>query len=110
MAVILMAISLTAAAGVLGSSLTTGMRSQQINHGARFLEGVLSSLEAQPYDALLAMNGNVFYDNGTATRSQHRIELTTSVVGIGLIQLDLVMRQQAGGAEVAHIATLRSQR
>jgi len=110
MAMVLLAVSLTAAAGVLGSSLSTSSKSRQLNRGARFLEEVMSSVEAQSYDALLAMNGNTFFDGATAGQSMHRIELASAQASAGLIQVVLVLRNQTSGAELARVATMRSQR
>lgn len=110
MAMVLLGVSLTAAAGVLGSSLSTSNRSRELNRGARFLEEVLSSVQAQSYDALLAMNGNTFFDSATPAQSMHRIELATTQASAGLIEVVLVLRHQTSGAELARIATVRSKR
>lgn len=110
LATVLLAVSLFAVAGTMSSSLTTTSRSRQLNHGARFVEVVLSSLEEQEFDALLAMSGNVFLDRATPETSQHRIELTVSRVGVDRLDLLLVLRQQQTGTETARVATVRSRR
>jgi len=89
-AIALLATGLTAVAGVLGTSMQNSARSQQINTGTRFLEGVLSSLDAQDNSAVLAMNGNAFFDRGTQAQSSHRVDLTATRVGLSGINVVLV--------------------
>ncbi len=110
LAMVLLGVSLTAVAGVLGSSLTTSSQSKQLNHGARFLEAVLSSLDEQSNDALLAMNGNVFYDHATAAQSAHRVDLTATRSGVDGVDVVLVLRRLATGDEVARVGTYRTSR
>jgi Tfp pilus assembly protein PilV len=110
LATVVLAVSLFAVAGTMSTSLSTSSKSKQINHGARFLEAVMSSLDEQSYDALLAMSGNVFHDGTSAGTSRHRVELTTNRAGIDRIEVMLVLRQQQSGQEVARVATIRSRR
>lgn len=109
-AIALLATGLTAVAGVLGTSMQNTSRSQQINTGTRFLEGVLSSLDAQDNAAVLAMNGNVFFDRGTAAQSSHRVQLTATRVGISGIDVTLALSRLDNGLEVARIGTFRADR
>ena len=109
-AIALLATGLTAVAGVLGTSMQNGARSQQINTGTRFLEGVLSSLDAQDNSAVLAMNGNAFFDRGTQEQSSHRVNLTATRVGLSGINVVLVLTRLDTGVEVARIATFRADR
>jgi Tfp pilus assembly protein PilV len=107
-ATVLLAISLTGAAGMIGAGLTTSSASRKVNQGARFLESVLAGIEAQPPAALLAMNGNLFHDRGTPAQSVFRVELQTTRGGIGRIEVVLVLSLAKTGAEVARVATVRS--
>jgi Tfp pilus assembly protein PilV len=109
-AIALLATGLTAVVGVLGTSMTNSARSQQINTGTRFLEGVLSSLDAQDNAAVLAMNGNTFFDRGTQAQSSHRVQLTATRVGISGVNVVLVLSRLDNGAEVARVATFRADR
>jgi Tfp pilus assembly protein PilV len=109
-AIALLATGLTAVAGVLSTSMQNGARSQQINTGTRFLEGVLSSLDAQDNSAVLAMNGNAFFDRGTQAQSSHRVHLTATRVGLSGINVVLVLTRLDAGVEVARIATFRADR
>jgi hypothetical protein len=110
LATVLLAVSLFAVASTMSSSLATTARSKQINHGARFLEAVLASLEEQELDALLAMSGNVFHDRATPALASNRVELTTNRIGVDRVELLLVLREQRSGHETARIATVRSRR
>jgi len=109
-AIALLATGLTAVAGVLGTSMQNSARSQQINTGTRFLEGVLSSLDAQDNSAVLAMNGNAFFDRGTQAQSSHRVDLTATRVGLSGINVVLVLTRLDTGVEVVRIATFRADR
>jgi len=109
-AVALLATGLTAVAGVLGTSMQNTTRSQQANTGARFLEGVLSSLDAQDNAAVLAMNGNVFFDRGTAAQSSHRVQVTATRVGISGVDVTLTLTRIDNGREVARVASFRAER
>jgi Tfp pilus assembly protein PilV len=110
LAMVLLSVSLTAVASVLGSSLKASTQSKQLNHGARFLEAVLSSLDEQSNAALLAMNGNVFYERGTAAQSAHRIDLAATRSGIDGVDVVIVMRRHPTGEEVARVGTYRASR
>jgi hypothetical protein len=90
--------------------MQNGARSQQINTGTRFLEGVLSSLDAQDNSAVLAMNGNAFFDRGTQAQSSHRVHLTATRVGLSGINVVLALTRLDTGVEVARIATFRADR
>lgn len=109
-AVALLATGLTAVAGVLGTSMQNTTRSQQVNTGARFLEGVLSSLDAQDNAAVLAMNGNVFFDRGTAAQSSHRVQVAATRVGISGVDVTLTLTRIDNGLEVARVASFRAER
>lgn len=109
-AIALLATGLTAVAGVLGTSMTNSARSQQMNTGTRFLEGVLSSLDAQDNAAVLAMNGNAFFDRGTQAQSSHRVQLTATRVGLSGVNVVLVLTRLDTGVEVARVATFRAER
>ncbi|MBL8732117.1 MAG: hypothetical protein JNN13_07085 [Planctomycetes bacterium] len=110
LAMVLLGVGLTAVAGVLGSSLTASSQSKQLNHGARFLEAVLSSLDEQSNDALLAMNGNVFFDRPTAAESAHRVDLAATRSGVDGVDIVLVLRRLATGDEIARVGTYRTSR
>ncbi len=110
LAMVMIAVGLAAVAGVFGASLRSSTRSKELSQSARFLERVMAAVNAQSYDALLAMNGNVIYDGAKAEQSRFQAELSTRIAGVGMTEVVVVLRDHRDGREQARIGTLRSQR
>lgn len=110
LAMVIVSIALAGVAGVLGSNLRVNARSQDLTSGSRFLQEVLASVDAQNYDALLAMNGNSFYDTGASGNARFRVELSTAVAAIDMVSIGAVLRDQRTGREIARVASYRSKR
>lgn len=108
LAMVMVAVGLSAVAGVFGASIKTGVRSKELSESARFLERVMASVNAQSYDALLAMNGNVIYDEADAAQSRFEAELSTKVAGVSLTEVVIVLRDRRDGREQGRIGTYRS--
>jgi Tfp pilus assembly protein PilV len=110
LAMVIVSIALAGVAGVLGSNLKVNAHSQDLTTGSRFLQEVLASVDAQTYDALLAMNGNTFYDTGAAGNARFRVELTTAVSAVDMISIAAVLKDQRSGRELSRVASFRSKR
>ena len=110
LAMVVVSIALAGVAGVLGSNLRVNAHSQELTSGSRFMQEVLASVDAQSYDALLAMNGNTFYDTGAVGNARFRVELTTAVSGIDMVSIQTVLRDQRTGHEISRVASFRSRR
>jgi Tfp pilus assembly protein PilV len=110
LAMVIVAIALAGVAGVLGSNLRVNARSQHLTSGSRFLQEVLASVDAQNYDALLAMNGNAFYDTGSSGNARFRVDLNTAVAAVDMVSIGAVLRDQRTGREISRVASFRSKR
>jgi Tfp pilus assembly protein PilV len=110
LAMVIVSIALAGVAGVLGSNLKVNAHSQDLTSGARSLREVLASVDAQTYDALLAMNGNTFYDTRAAGNARFRVELTTAVAAVDMISIAAVLKDQRTGRELSRVASFRSRR
>lgn len=110
LAMVLVAIALASVAGSIGSNLKANARSQTITHGSRFLQEVLASIDMQTYDALLTMNGNIFYDTGVASSARLRVDYTAATIAVDLIEVTAVLRDQRTGRELTRVGLLRSRR
>lgn len=110
LAMVLLSVGLAAVAGVFGATARTSDRSREMTRSTRFLEQVMASIEAQSYDAVLAMNGNTFRDGKDDASSLYTAKLSTTVAGVGLAQVAVVLTDLRTGREQARIGTYRSMR
>ena len=108
--VVILAVIVLAVGASLTSSLSSTRRSSEMNHAARFLEETISSLDAQDYDALLAMNGNQIYDQPLAKDARYRIDLSVTVDAIDLLRVSGQLVDARTGRELTRVITYRSRR
>ncbi len=101
---------LMAAAGALLSRLSAVSSAARTSRATVFLETVMEDLAAQPYDNLLAFNGNTIFDQATAADSNYNCALTVFTVAVDLRQVDVVLRDMRGNREIGRATTLRSAR
>lgn len=92
------------------SSLTAVGNAERTTDAAVYLETVMQNIGAQPYDNLLAMNGNQFFDGATLAQSQFLVALTTFEVQPGLIQLESQLVDRRTNRPIGQITTYRSRR
>lgn len=88
---VLLAITFLAVAGVFGSNISSIDAAKRTTRGALFADEIMNSLNAQSSSALLAMNGNTFYDNAKTERARFRAVLTVEQTTATLltVRLDL---------------------
>jgi hypothetical protein len=110
LAAIVLAFSLMTMAKGFGTNFTTVQRAKDMNAAARFLEETMDSLESQPYANLPLLNGNVFFDEGTAAASRFRIDLTVSPAAVDLLQMRAVITDRRTSAVLTRLVTYRSLR
>jgi hypothetical protein len=101
---------LMAAAGALLSSLSAVSSAARTSRATVFLETVMEDLSAQPYDNLLAFNGNTIFDQATAADSNYSCNLTVFTAAVDLLQIDVVLRDMRGNREIGRVTTLRCSR
>jgi hypothetical protein len=99
-----------AAAGALLSSLSAVSSAARTSRATVFLETVMEDLAAQPYDNLLAFNGNSIYDQAAAANSNYLANVSVFTVAVNLRQVDVVLRDTRGNREIGRVSTLRSSR
>ncbi|MCC6405550.1 MAG: hypothetical protein IT453_00190 [Planctomycetes bacterium] len=101
---------LIAAAAGFGASLKGVDRSKSISRATVFLETVLEDLSAQDYDALLALNGNQFFDQTNAADSKYGVTLTVFQAQLDLLQLRVVVRDLDTNDVIGSVTTQRCRR
>ncbi len=96
--------------GAFSSNFKAVSTSKNIVDGAAFLSTVMDSLEGQNYNALLAMNGNTFYDQAQVKDSRFRVDLTVSNVAVDLLMIRAVLTDLRANHELSRVVTYRSKR
>lgn len=101
---------LMAAAGALLSSLSAVSSAQRTSRATVFLETVMEDLSAQPYENLLAFNGNTIFDGGTAAASNFDANVSVFTVAVNLRQIDVVLTDRRTNRDIGRVTTLRCAR
>ena len=96
--------------GAFSSNFKAVSKSKTIVDGAAFLSTVMDSLEGQNFNALLAMNGNTFYDQANVKDSRFKVDLTVSNVAVDLLMIRAVLTDLRAGHELSRVVTYRSRR
>ena len=101
---------LVAAAGGFWTSISAVKTAQKTSRATVFLETVMEDLSAQPYDSLLAFNGNRIYDQAAAANASYSVDLTVFLAAVDLEQIQAILTDLRTNREVARLTTLRSRR
>lgn len=101
---------LLSVASAFSSSLVATSRAKRMTDGAVFLDTVLVDLSAQPYDNVLALNGNAFFDGPVPDTSEFAVNLSVFTTTVDLLQIDAVLTDLESGRPLARISTLRSRK
>jgi hypothetical protein len=80
------------------------------SRGTIYLQSVMEDLSAQPYDALLAFNGNRLFDKGTQQLSSWSVDISVFQAGVDLVQLDTTLTDLRTASVITRLCTLRSRR
>lgn len=104
------AVILLAALSAFGASVRTSGSARGTTDAAIFLEATLENLHAQSYDAVLAMNGNRFFDGPEEARSSYAVDLVAFESAVDLLQVEATLVDLGSGRPTARLATLRSRR
>lgn len=110
---IAMAILSVILAGVamgMGSSLKAVNSARRVTGGAQYLQSVMHNLSAQPYENLLVMNGNQFFDQALLADSNFTVDLVTFETEIDLLQLEATLRDRRTSRELGTVTTMRTRR
>jgi hypothetical protein len=101
---------LMASAGAFTSGLVAVRGAQARSRGTVFMETVMEDLSAQPYDSLLAFNGNRIYDAPTIARSNCSVDLSVFLAAVDLLQVEAILKDVRTGREIGRLSTLRTRR
>jgi len=102
-------VMLGASAGFSGS-LAAVDRARSLHDARTHLASVLEDVAAQPYDNLLALDGNQVQSGATVASSAFVTDLTVFQAQVDLLQIRAVVRDRRTGQQLASITTLRSRR
>ncbi len=102
------AILLMATAATFFGNMKAVGTAKSITSGTIFLESVQENIEAQPYQNLLALNGNLVFDEDDAASSLYRAEITTFQSGIGIIQISVSLVNIRSNIVLGRLVTVRS--
>lgn len=109
-ALTIVATVLMVSVGAFGSSIKAVNSAQRRSRATVFLQTIMEDVSAQPYDNLLAFNGNRFMDQATAARSNYAVDLSVFVVSLDLEQVQGVLTDLRTNREIGRVTTLRSRR
>ncbi len=102
-------VMLGASAGFSGS-LAAVDRAHDLHDARTHLATVLEDVAAQPYDNLLALNGNQVLSGATLASSAFVTDLTVFQAQVDLLQIRAVVSDRRTGQQLASVTTLRSRR
>ena len=75
-----------------------------------FLEGTFENLQAQGFDALLALNGSRFLDDADEDDSSYAVDFVAYTVGVDLLQFEATLVDLRTGRTIGSLTTLRTRR
>lgn len=101
---------LLASAMGFGASLKTVDRAKSLSRGVVYAETFLEDLSALDYDAVLALNGNQFFDQTTAAESKFGIALAVFEAELDLVQVRARLTDLDTGEVLGTLTTQRSRR
>ena len=110
LAATILAFALVATASSFSTNLSAVRQAKGINKAARFLEETMDAVAAQPYENLLSLNGNVYYDHQVVRAARYRIGMTVFLASADLLQVRAVLTDRRTGQELARVVTYRSRR
>ena len=108
-AAVIAVLAMAASAAFVGSMRGVNEASKMAE-AAVFLDTTFENISTQPYDNLLALNGNRIFDGTDATDSKYAIDLATFVSQVDLIQIDGRIVDLATDRELGRSTALRSKR
>jgi hypothetical protein len=99
---------LLAALSAYGSTIRSSESARGTSAAAVFLESTFENLQAQGFDALLAMNGNRFFNGADEAHSSMAIDLVAFTAGVNLLQYETTLVDLRTDRTIGRLATLRS--
>lgn len=109
-AMAVLSVILSGVAMGFGASLKAVSVARRVTGGSQYLETVMQNISAQPYENLLAMNGNQFFDQPLLADSNFTVDLTTFEAEIDMLQIEATLRDRRTNRELGTITTMRTRR
>lgn len=108
--ILIVATLLLASTAALSTSLMGVDQAKRVSDAAVFMETVMEDLSAQPYDNLLALNGDQVFSGTDAADSQHVIDLSVFPAEVDLLQIRAAITDLRTHREVGSVTSFRSRR
>ncbi|MEM7305766.1 MAG: prepilin-type N-terminal cleavage/methylation domain-containing protein [Planctomycetota bacterium] len=112
-----LAISMLVVAALMLAAVTAFTRNlgavrqaKSTSNGAIFLQATMENLAAQPFDNLLALNGNQFFDRTTLEDSSFAVDLTVFLSDVDLLQVEADLIDLRTDRRMGQLTTLRTRR
>ena len=109
-AVGVLAFAMLALLGAFGTNFAAVEQAKATVRATRFLQETMASIDAQQFDDLPVLNGNVFYDNANSAIAVHAVTVNVTATAPNLLQVRAVLSATRTGRELARVVTLRSRR
>lgn len=106
----ILTVSFLAVAGAFSTNVIGVGRAKATQMAAAFLDATLDNLRGQTYDAVLAMNGNTFYDQLPVARSRFQTHLVVWTSSPNLLQIDATLTDTKSGGTLTRVTAFRSKR
>lgn len=107
---VILTLALVSVASSFGSNATAVENARGVTRASQFLEEVLDSVTAQPFDNLTSLNGNRLYDHTTHGEARYRAEITVSLAAVDLYMVRVKLLANKSGNEITKVVTYRSRR
>lgn len=104
----IIAVLLLASASALGESVDSTTMSRELTQGALFLESVQEDLATVSPNDILSMNGQVIFMTEPNAASRYRVEISTFLAAVDLVQVRLALLDNRTGRRVAAVSSLRA--
>lgn len=110
LATLVVAIVMLISTNAISASMKAVGQARTNTRAAIFLETVMEDVSAQPYENLLALNGNQIIDEDDLASSHYSVDLTVFLAEVDLLQVDAVLTDLRTNKPMGRLTTLRSNR
>ncbi len=104
----IIAVLLLASASAMGESVDSTTMSRDLTQGALFLESVQEDLATVSANDIMAMNGQEIFMTVPNANSRYRVQISTFLTAVDLVQVRLALLDNRTGRRVAAVSSLRA--
>jgi len=101
---------LLASARAFTATLKASNQARRTTDAAVFLETAMEDIGAQPFDAVLTLNGETLFDGADLDSSHYTISLTVFLVEPRLLQVNAEVFDQFTGRVAGRLSSQRTRR